>query len=107
MTAAEHDRALAAVSHLPHVVAAALASATPEAYLPLSATGWLDTTRVAAGDPELWRQILLANRSNVLRALGRMEKSVAQLRTALEREDPARLKTFLKKAKRSRDAVGS
>ncbi len=88
-------------------MAAALATSTPDVYRSLIATGWLDTTRVAAGDPELWRQILLANRQNVLKALGRMETSVAQLRTALVQEDPRRLKTFLTKAKRSRDAVGS
>ena len=107
MTAREHDRAMAATSHMPHGVAAALAVATPEKHLPLAVTGWLDTTRIAAGDPELWQQILMANRKNVLEALSRLEKSTAELRTALEREDSGRLKVFLTKAKRSRDAVGS
>ncbi len=107
MTPAKHDRAVAATSHLPHVMAAALAAATPDAYRSLIATGWLDTTRVAAGDPDLWQQILFANRQNVLKEIGRMEKSVARLRTALEQQDARRLVTFLTKAKRSRDAVGS
>ncbi len=107
MTAREHDRAMAATSHMPHGVAAALAAATPKTYRSLTGAGWLDTTRIAAGDPELWQQILLANRKNVLEALRRLERSTAELRTALEREDSGRLKTFLTKAKRSRDAVGS
>ena len=58
MSPAEHDKALAATSHLPHLVAAALAAATPEDLLPLAASGWRDTTRVAGGDPKLWQAIL-------------------------------------------------
>ncbi len=50
--------AVADTSHLPHLVAAAIAGATPERYVTLTAGGWQDTTRIAAGDPELWRQIV-------------------------------------------------
>ena len=51
MTPARHDAALAITSHLPHLVASALAAATPTELLPLTASGWRDTTRVAASDP--------------------------------------------------------
>jgi prephenate dehydrogenase len=60
MSPAEHDKALASTSHLPHLVAAALAAATPEKLLPLAASGWRDTTRVAAGDTNLWQPIFAA-----------------------------------------------
>ena len=50
MTPEVHDRALAAISHLPHVIAAALAASTPLGDIPLAAGGWLDTTRIAGGD---------------------------------------------------------
>lgn len=103
----EHDRRLAATSHLPHLVAAAIAAATPSRYASLVATGWLDTTRIAGGDPQLWRQILLANRGNVLDALERVEGTLAALRSALERGDAARLEALLKKGKHRRDALGS
>ena len=53
MTPAKHDAALAMTSHLPHLVAVALAAATPTELLPLTASGWRDTTRVAGGDPTL------------------------------------------------------
>ena len=69
MSAEEHDRALAITSHLPHLAAAALATTVPEQYYRLSGTGILDTTRLAGGEPELWKQILLQNRDNVLTAL--------------------------------------
>jgi len=65
MSPEEHDRAVAATSHLPHLVAAAIAGSTPEEYVSLTGNGWQDTTRIAAGDPALWRQIMLANRDNL------------------------------------------
>jgi prephenate dehydrogenase len=107
MTPDAHDRALAAISHAPHVVAAALAAATPDEDVPLAAGGWLDTTRIAAGDVELWQQILLANPGHVLDAVGRIEKKLAALRSAIQRGDASELEKLLAEAKRVRDAVGS
>ena len=107
MTPAEHDRLLAAASHLPHLAAAALAAATPHDCLPLVASGWTDTTRVAAGDPELWKDILLTNRANVIDALLRYDEILQQLRQALARDDAAGLLDVLREAKLKRDAVGS
>ncbi|MEX2139295.1 MAG: prephenate dehydrogenase [Pirellulales bacterium] len=107
MSPAAHDRALAATSHLPHLVAAALARSTSEQDLPLTAGGWRDCTRIAAGDVELWTQILLDNPDNLLKALGRLERSLAGFRAAIERGNERRLDRLLKEAKRIRDAVGS
>lgn len=107
MPADEHDRALAATSHVPHLVASALAAATPRQLAPLTAGGWHDTTRVAAGEPELWTQILLENRGNVCDALARFEKVVHSFRDALQRRDRAKLKKILAQGKLHRDAVGS
>ncbi len=107
MTPARHDRLLSAASHAPHLVAAAMASATPSAALPLAGAGWKDVTRIAAGDPVLWRQIAMANRENIVRDLRRIELALESLRTALQQEDGRRLEAVLHKAKRNRDAVGS
>jgi prephenate dehydrogenase len=107
MSPAEHDRAVAAISHVPHVVASALAAASPAESLPLAAGGWLDTTRVAAGDPELWRQILAQNRGHVLKALAQFEKVLSGIRAALESENDAKLLKLLQAGKTIRDAVGS
>jgi prephenate dehydrogenase len=107
MSPEEHDAALASTSHLPHLLASLLAGATPRADLPLTATGWQDTTRIAAGDPELWTQILLDNRRNVLKSLARFEKTVNRAKTALERGDSKTLQRLLAEAKAIRDAVGS
>jgi prephenate dehydrogenase len=102
-----HDRALAATSHLPHLVASALAAAAPTEYARLVATGWLDSTRIAAGDPDLWRQILSINRVNVLEWLTLFETRLASFRAALERGDEVQLEKLLTEAKRIRDALGS
>ena len=102
-----HDEAVAAISHLPHLVSAALAAATPAEHLPLAATGWYTTTRVAAGEVELWRQILMENRGHVLRALANFEKVLSQFREALAGDDHRELVRLLETGKERRDAVGS
>jgi cyclohexadieny/prephenate dehydrogenase len=107
MPAAEHDRVLATTSHLPHAVAAAVAGATPKDWLPFSAGGFRDVTRIAAGDPGLWSAIFLANRSAVLAALAGFSTRLAEFRRLLEAGDGAGLLDWLSEAKRVRDALGS
>ncbi|MEN1678741.1 MAG: prephenate dehydrogenase/arogenate dehydrogenase family protein [Planctomycetota bacterium] len=106
LSPAEHDRLLALTSHLPHVAAAALAGVTPAEALPLTGGGWQDTTRVAAGDPALWRDILLANRADVMAALDTLQGGLTAFRQAVSDEDPTKLLHLLAEGKDRRDAVG-
>jgi prephenate dehydrogenase len=107
MTPEEHDRALALVSHLPHIAAVVLAMTAPEKYFRFCGSGMLDTTRVAAGDPSLWRQILTLNRDNVLTALEQYGSNLAALHGALRDNNEDEIKRFLTLAKKNRDALGS
>ncbi|MCO6457610.1 MAG: prephenate dehydrogenase/arogenate dehydrogenase family protein [Pirellulaceae bacterium] len=107
MEPAEHDAVLARTSHAPHVIAAALAAATDERDLPLTAGGWRDTTRIAAGDPEMWLQILCDNRDHVLKSLGEFGKKLSAFQQALSNGDQARLRELLETGKTRRDALGS
>jgi prephenate dehydrogenase len=107
MRPAEHDHILAATSHLPHAVAAAVAGVTPVEYLPLSAGGFRDTTRIAAGDPELWAAIFRANRDEVLAAVDRFTLRLGEFRRVLEAGDGAGLVRWLAEAKQVRDALGT
>lgn len=107
MTAEEHDRALAIASHLPHAVASALASVLPEGYYRLAATGFLDTTRIAAGDPALWVQIFSQNRENILAALDQFGTALQSIAAALRKNDLATLEQLFLKAKNNRDALGN
>lgn len=95
MSPEAHDQALAATSHVPHVVASALAGATPAEYLELVAGGWRDTTRIAAADSSLWQQILDANRGEVSAALERVQTRLSEFRTAIEERDAAALERLL------------
>lgn len=103
----EHDRALALTSHLPHVAAAALAAVVPEKYFRLSGTGMLDTTRLAAGDPDLWKQILMLNRDNVLGALEQYGAKLSALHAAVRDGKWDEVERILTAAKKNRDALGS
>jgi cyclohexadieny/prephenate dehydrogenase len=103
----DHDRTLAMTSHLPHAVSAAVASVTPRDLLPLSAGGFRDVTRIAAGSPELWSAIFTANRAEVLRALERFSGRLDEFRHLLESGDGAGLVRWLTEAKQVRDALGS
>lgn len=103
----EHDRIVAATSHAPHLLAAAIATATPAAALPFTAGGWRDTTRIAAGDAQLWADILLDNSTAVIAALRRITSASDKILAAIEAGDRRRLVTLLSRAKDARDALGS
>ncbi|MCH2125781.1 MAG: prephenate dehydrogenase/arogenate dehydrogenase family protein [Pirellulaceae bacterium] len=107
MTAARHDKILAQTSHMPHLLASALAAATPSQSLAFTATGWQDTTRIAGGDVELWVQILKDNRRHILNSMDNFGKVLASFRQALEKGDQAALRRLLKTGKDNRDAVGN
>lgn len=83
MSPEAHDRALAQTSHVPHVVASALARTLADNNRALAATGFADTTRIAAGDPNVWVPILLDNRDAVLTSLDDFSAELAAIREAL------------------------
>lgn len=99
MPPAEHDRIVASISHLPHVVAALLAAGTPEADLSFAGTGWRTATRIGAGDVGLWEQILLDNSAHVLKSLAKFEKVLAGFRRALESGNARALRKLLAQGK--------
>jgi prephenate dehydrogenase len=107
MPADEHDRVLAITSHLPHAAAAMLASLVPENCFRFTGAGLLDTTRIAAGDPDLWQQIFLQNRENLLAALGQYELKLQAFIEALRAGEAVQLRELLAGAKVKRDALGS
>jgi len=107
MSPEEHDQALALTSHLPHVAAAVLALAVPEKYFRFSGSGILEMTRLAASNPQLWCQILMLNRDNVLTALEQYGTRLAALHAAVRDGNQDEITRFLTLAKKTRDALGS
>ncbi len=107
MTPAQHDAVLAAVSHLPHLVAYALmreiASRADGAQLLAHAgAGFRDVTRLAASHPEMWRDICLANRGALLAELRRYQDELAKLGAMLEQGDGAGLERAFAAARAAR-----
>ena len=100
-----HDRLLAEVSHLPHVVAAAIVRVASDQALALAGPGWADTTRVASGDALLWCDILMTNAEATAAALQDAQGALAAFRDALEQGDRNRLRALLEEAKQRRDRL--
>lgn len=107
LDADEHDRIVAEISHLAHLVAPALLNAARESSLRYAATGLRDTTRIAGSDVKLWIDILKDNRENILSALAAFEAEVQGIRGALERSDWDALAKLLERARVRRASLGT
>ena len=103
----EHDRVLALTSHLPHAAAAVVSTLIPANSFRLTGAGFLDTTRVASGDADLWTQIFLQNRENMPAALAQCAAKLQVLAEAIQAGEEARIRDILALAKTKRDALGS
>jgi prephenate dehydrogenase len=109
----EHDEAVAAASHLPHVVACALALAVGKAaaenstVADLCAGGYRDTTRIAAGNSEMWRDILIANAPNILKQIETASEFLGRFRDAVSSNDAEAVSRLLKEAAEARRACFS
>jgi len=92
----KHDQLIAAVSHIPHLIAAALVNhAVAFGDLDLAAGGFRDTTRVASGSPGLWEEILLANNQAVGGQLDHLIGDLQAIRIALKNPDDDEAKSVL------------
>ena len=109
MSALDHDSAFAAVSHLPHMLAfAAMNAVNSQAQaadlLSLAGPGFRDFTRIAASDPAVWRDILHANRDQLLLQSGHLREALQAFETALAQGDSAALQALITTASQSRAA---
>jgi prephenate dehydrogenase len=109
MSAGQHDRVFASVSHLPHVLSFALVDqilSSPDAELKFSfaAGGFRDFTRIAASSPEMWRDVCLANRSALLAELDGYTEVLAKLRAAIDAGDGAALEAVFARSRAARAA---
>lgn len=97
-----HDRAVAQVSHLPHILAGVVASGLSDTAAPVASIGFRDTTRVAGGNPELWADILRHNRVAVLSELKGAAERASRFIDALERDDETAIRAWLAAARNGR-----
>ena len=107
MDAARHDRILASVSHLPHLLAYVLVdlvASGPRECFRYAAGGFRDFTRIASSDPVMWRDICLENREAIVEALEAMAAEIGALAGAVRGGDGAALRERFARAKGARDA---
>jgi prephenate dehydrogenase len=100
LSAKKHDQLLAFTSHLPHLIAFSLISSIPDQGLGLSSSGLRDTTRISGSPADLWSEIFLSNRSNLLNAVSIFQTKLTALKLALESKDKTKLAKILRQAKK-------
>ena len=111
LSAPDHDRLVAHVSHVPHLVASALmneaaaAAESDAALLLLAAGGFRDMTRVAAGDPSIWPDLCVENASAILETLDALETQLSTLREAIAAKDRSAISRALVSASAARQAL--
>ncbi len=111
MDADKHDSILAAVSHLPHVIAYSLVNTVDdvrdfeESILNYSAGGFRDFTRIASSSPEMWRDICLINKEAVLDMITRFEKSLSKLKGYIKESNGHEIVKEFDKSKKARDSI--
>ncbi len=107
MSPQSHDAAYAAVSHLPHLVAFALMNAISgqaegKEYLSLAGPGFRDFTRIAASDPQMWRDILLANREELLNQSRIFQQALQSLEQLISTSNSDALEEMIEQASETR-----
>ena len=104
LPAHEHDRQVALISHLPHLLASLIVElAADRGGLEIASTGFGDTTRVASGDPQVWLDIFTSNREAVIQAINAFSDRLAAFRHGLTQDDHSSILEFLRRSKEARD----
>jgi prephenate dehydrogenase len=105
----EHDRIYAAVSHLPHLIAYEIVNTVSdmnESYLAFSGQGFMDTTRIASSQPELWRDICILNKDNLLESIEIFKNNLDRVSQYLRAYDSKSLEKDFKRARTLREGIG-
>jgi len=104
----QHDRVLAATSHLPHVLAFALVDTLAtqqeaEEIFRYAAGGFRDFSRIASSDAVMWRDVCLTNKEAILESMDRLDKHLKQIKDFIQSEDGAAIEAVFERAKAARD----
>ncbi|MFH1092699.1 MAG: prephenate dehydrogenase [Candidatus Omnitrophota bacterium] len=100
-----HDNIVASISHLPHLISAALVNSVPANYLKFAATGFKDTTRIAGGSPEIWHDIILSNRKAILKQIEKFEAVLKKLKKSIVLKQGKQLTGQLQQAREKRQGI--
>ncbi|MFC1645653.1 prephenate dehydrogenase [Candidatus Omnitrophota bacterium] len=105
MTAKQHDKILSFTSHLPHLSSFSLINSVPDKYLTFGASGLKDTTRIASSDAQIWSDILLSNKEELLRSIKSFESQIKRLKYVIRRNHRSQLVRFINSANDKRKKI--
>jgi len=105
MRPAEHDRVFASISHLPHIVAAALINASDSEVLKFAGRGFIDTSRVASGPANIWTDVLRTNAKNSINGIDKIVSELARLKKAIKSGNEKEIEKLLEAARGKRAAL--
>lgn len=100
-----HDNITSLISHLPHLICFSLVGAIPDKYLKFSSSGFADLTRIASSSGDLWADIFLSNKNQLLKHIDRYNEINNKFKDAIIKEDKKELKKLIKKANKKRAKV--
>jgi len=107
-TPEDHDEIVAHISHLPHIIASSLCQfldRKPDIWEQLASSGLRDTTRVASGDPVMWKAIIETNQEEIKRALSKFQDELQRIHSALTNGNMLEIVAILEKGKEFRDRL--
>ncbi len=105
MTPAQHDKILANISHLPHVMAAALINIGKPEQLELAGRGFIDTSRIASGAANIWADILLTNAGNTVKGIDKIIAELRKIQKAIKAGDGRQIEKLLETARNKRNTM--
>jgi len=105
MTPDEHDKVFAGISHVPHIVAAALINANSSETLKFAGKGFMDSSRIASGPANIWADVLLTNANNTVRGIDKIIAELEKLKKVIKAGDAKQVEKLLEAARSKRAAL--
>ncbi len=109
LTPADHDLIVSQISHLPHIIAVTLINFMDRnkgiSYLPFVGGGFRDSTRIAAGNPSMWKEILLANKNEIISGINSFQLLLDEFKELMKKGREEHIIRFLENAKLIRDSI--
>lgn len=98
-----HDRAVSQISHLPHMIVFSMLGAIEKNSLKLASRGFYDTTRIASSDANIWKDIAISNKKEILKSISQFKKNLSALEKAINKKDSRALMQIFKNAKKKKE----
>jgi len=105
MGPAKHDRILANISHLPHIIAAALINSNSSEGLKFAGKGFIDTSRIASGPANIWADVLATNAANTTKGIDKIIAELDKIKKAIKSQNKKQIENLLIKARNKRSAL--